>query len=252
LDDARGEQLERCTNEALMVVERRRDSCDRYPFDVRDSGLVVAPTKADREVYTFLLLLSKFGPEPSLTITQPEKLFEQLGAAVGCRYLGVPDSRFFEFGFPRKVTPSRFEDALASACQHLLLVPRPKDEWPTSQTKDAGVDGIWWLPFRDNRGGFVWFLGQCASGSDWEHKLSDLAPDAFQSDYVMTRSAVQPIRFFFTPHEVPERRFRSVSTRAGVVFDRLRLAAQARTLPHRLRDDLAAWNEEILDGFLRA
>ena len=77
-----------------------------------------------------------------------------------------------------------------------------------------------WVPFNDGRGGYVHFIGQCATGADWEDKLTELNPHKW-GDHV--NWAVPPVRFFATPFVIPTEAFRRSSLDGGLVLDRPRL-----------------------------
>jgi hypothetical protein len=85
---------------------------------------------------------------------------------------------------------------------------------------DLGLDIAGWIRFPDNRGGYLHFVGQCATGQNWDEKLTELNPHKWR-DHVGW--AVPPVRFFATPFVIPENNFRRVSQDAGLILDRPRL-----------------------------
>lgn len=85
---------------------------------------------------------------------------------------------------------------------------------------DLGLDIAAWTVFPDKRGGHLHFIGQCATGQNWDDKLTELSPNKWH-DHV--HWAVPPVRFFATPWVIPGPDFRRVSQDAGLVLDRPRL-----------------------------
>jgi len=107
---------------------------------------------------------------------------------------------------------------------------------PPVTDKDMGTDIASWLEFRDSREGSLHFLGQCATGKNWDSKLEDLRV-AWWRDHI--NWAVEPVRFFAIPHVVDRGRWRRVSQAAGLVLDRPRLialASQSCWKPKMVRD----------------
>ena len=89
--------------------------------------------------------------------------------------------------------------------------------------KDAGVDLIWHLPFSDGRGGGPTYLCQCASGNNWQHKLSE--PNINEWIKIID-FASPPNKAFSVPFSLGERNFRVQSNRfGGLMLDRFRLLA---------------------------
>ena len=109
--------------------------------------------------------------------------------------------------------------------------------------KDAGVDLVWYLPFRDSRGGAPIFLAQCASGDNWTRKVNE--PSLREWTKIID-FASPPSKAFSLPFSLNERELRQQSNRAGgLMVDRYRLLAQGCSekawIPGSLRDELIDW-----------
>ena len=128
----------------------------------------------------------------------------------------VPDS--LRLGHPRRPpVDASFREAFR---EYVVAVDEELKLLPPSSDNDLGMDVVAWRSFRDRRGGYIHFIGQCATGADWEDKLNDLDLEVIKEH---VKWAAAPLRFFATPVVVPAQSFRRVSLRAGVVLDRPRL-----------------------------
>jgi hypothetical protein len=90
-------------------------------------------------------------------------------------------------------------------------------------------------------------FGQCASGNDWASKLGELQPSAFWGQW-MQDSPISPylIRSFFVPHRIERRKWELIARKAGLLFDRCRIASWAC----QERADCCAciaWTQEVLE-----
>lgn len=164
-------------------------------------------------------------------------LFEECVAELSTGLTGNPAMRI---GHPRKPPiPTPLKEAIELYCaesgelEGVFKAPQAAD-------KDLGLDVATWLTFKDKRGGYLHFIGQCATGADWVDKLVDLNTPVLK-DHVYW--AVEPVRFFATPFVVPSEKFRRSSLKAGLVLDRPRLMelAERRAVPQALVDRLAAY-----------
>lgn len=234
---------------AFDELTRRNDlySVDVYPFDLSSEHLQPKDW-ALNSVYLFLRLLGDHQLLQSLSdgvVRHARKLFESIAASALTAYLGGKTNgvESFVFGFPRNERlPKAFRDALNELCKTLGEGNKCKSDAPlASQAKDDGVDVVAWREFPDRRrSSKLIVFGQCATGNDWESKLSDLPPT---SDWCMTwldmPPFVAPVRSFFVPIVIGNSAWEYASRRAGILFDSARIAVLAKT---------AALNSKDLEG----
>jgi hypothetical protein len=134
-------------------------------------------------------------------------------------------------GFPRGADmPVPLNEAVALYCgrsrELLHANPMPATD------KDLGLDVVTWLGFSDGRGGYLHFLGQCATGADWKEKLVDLSLPKWR-DHM--NWAVEPVRFVALPRVVSGQELRRVSLQGGLVIDRPRILELATRRPLSLK-----------------
>jgi hypothetical protein len=155
------------------------------------------------------------------------ELFEHCVAEV---VAGLTGRRGLRIGFPRRAPmPTSLAEAVRVYCggsAEELGVLHPT--LPTDG--DLGLDVVSWIAFRDARGGYLHFIGQCATGADWGDKLTELNPFKW-GDHISW--AVQPVRFFATPVIVRLGEFRRASKDGGLILDRPRLLALHEEAPLR-------------------
>lgn len=246
------DRYEAAVEDAFTEIEDRFRACGAkegvYPFEVEADYIAIARDTAS-SVYTFLLLLSCFGDRAGLKPNQGAKLFEAVCAKAAEAYLGgahvTVKSRVF--GFPRRDLPGGFGEALQGLCDDLQEGVGPRDRPGFGDQKDAKLDIVAWRDFGDDRPGKLIAFGQCATGRNWNDKLSELQPRDWCEYWMQDRPAVHPIRMFFVPHRVSLRRWLPSCVSGGILFDRCRIASHSGLIKRPLRKQLAAWSKGVLD-----
>ncbi len=255
--DRGAEKTQVVAEDAFAEIEDRHTSCggDRgaYPFRLRPQYIEL---RADprKSLYLFQLLLSRFGKDAGPKGTDAARLFELLSLHAAAIYFGGAGSGVggYHFGAPRRSTPRGFRDALNQMCRQMgegqgCRVDRPN----MSDQKDAKLDLTVWRPFGDNRPGKLMGFGQCATGKDWIDKLTHLQPEAFCGMWMLDTPAVPPVRLFFVPFRIEERRWLDAARQGGIIFDRCRIAVHARGIGRDLMRECADWTAHVLKEQLK-
>jgi hypothetical protein len=236
------------------VDERQRNfgvDAAQYPFE-NTGNSVSLRTEGEQSLYTFLSLLSWFGKDAGPSGTDGEKIFEEVCAKAGEAYLGGPSHRVrsFVFGFPRRVHSKGFAAALDSLCASLgegggHRKGRPK----LPDQKDAKLDLVIWVEFHDSRHGKMITFGQCATGRNWDHKLSELpSPDLWCGHWMADAPTVLPVRSFFVPHRIERDLWTYKCTFGGILFDRCRIASLASETSGETKTNWMEWSAHVLDA----
>lgn len=252
-DDRGSERSQQIAEDAFAEVEARQMACQTlggYPFDVSPQSLEATP-KADDAVYTFLLLLSHYGKDAGLPGINAEQLFDELCGFAAEAYLGGSDARSYQFGFPRRLKPAGFKDALDELCSEIGEGGGSKARPRRHTQKDARLDLAAWRPFADVRTGKLVAFGQCATGIHWKRKLTDLQPQAFCTLWMHSVPLVIPLKTFFVPHSVDRDYWDEATAYGGIVFDRIRIAALTNA-DAGLRTSMKKWSKDVLRKELRA
>lgn len=247
------DQSEPIAEAAFAELDDRRDACDatarHYPFDVSNDSLKRRPD-GERSVYTFLALLSWYGTSMQQTELNGVQLFEDVCASAAAAYLGGPSPhvKSYVFGFPRRIAPKGFKDALDDLCKQLgegegHRKGRPK----LPHEKDAKLDLVAWKDFHDRRQGKLITFGQCATGGDWVQKITEL-PATFDwcTTWMADRPGVWPLRSFFVPHRVDRTNWFDACVKGGLLLDRCRIASLSSGVDRNLQDKLAAWSSHVV------
>ena len=221
----------------------------RYPFTVTKES-VASNDLASNSIYTFLLLLNKYGPDAGPNRNEGAKLFEEVCAHALTRFLGGKEGHADAqvFGFPRRVSCDGFANALTSLCNRLGEGQGAKLRPTTLDQKDGKLDVVGWKGFSDGRKGKLILFGQCATGVHWRDKKNELAPTHdWCTKWMMDRPNIWPIRSFFVPHRVSSKEWFDTCTDAGLLFDRCRLTYYAEGLLQPISDEIAAWCRYVID-----
>jgi hypothetical protein len=213
---------EKFADDAFAELEDRSEDCvGCYPFAIKDSVLQTKEDLTPHWAYIFCLLLSYRGADRGEVGKRPTQLFEEVAAVAARRYVSGESIRF---GFPRRVLPSNFIEAIKEVCGKLGEGEGPRQRPSSRHAKDAQLDIIAWRPFPDQRKAKLILFGQCAAGGNWEEKLSELQPANFIKSYLLESLAVDPLRCFFTPFRLRHDDWYEKAVQGGILFDRCRIA----------------------------
>jgi len=250
IDDRGGETTEPIAEAAFAEIEDRSTGCDGgYPFALGNDFLQLKGPGSGA-VYVFLLLLSRFGKDAAPAGLNAPQLFEEVSAVALRSCLGGPRNRVqtYHFGFPRRVGPPGFQAAVGELCRRTGEGTESRARPTRKDQKDAALDLVAWRPFPDGRRAMVMAWGQCATGSNWDGKLSEMQPADWSAAWLRDRPVVLPLRTFFMPHCLIDEHWEEKALRGGVLFDRCRIAALARPLPAELRAQCLRFNRHVIAG----
>jgi len=246
--DRGGETVEPIAEAAFEEIEDRAVACDgAYPFELSDSVLQGRAGVRD-SIYVFLLLLSKFGRDAGPDGVDAAQLFEEVAEVAIANCLGGDRNgvETYQFGFPRRLTPAGFQEAVDDLCRRTGEGVESRSRPNRRDQKDASLDLVAWRPFPDRRRGLIMAWGQCATGGNWAEKTTELTPANWATKWMAERPAVVPMRAFFVPHRVERERWDVTAIDAGVLFDRCRIATFARPLPAELRRGCRAYSRHVM------
>jgi hypothetical protein len=227
--------------EVWAELVRRSELCSQaWPLRISRSGLISRPGHPNALLHYFLCSLS-LGTEVSFA---GRRLFEHCVTDV-IRALSANNG--LRTGSPRS---NGLPSALDDAVDLYVRLSSEQKRAPLLQTdKDYGLDVVTWRFFADRRGGFLQFIGQCATGKDWyeEGKLTELQVRAWE-DHVAW--AVEPVRFFAVPFVIPPQHWWRAARKAGLLLDRPRLLELALTSPphRRRRGELMHYCRRLYQG----
>ena len=209
-------------NLAVSTISRRAQLLgDRYPIEVRNSGLKIR-LDASIGVYETMLLITSRIPAitfPQSALADSAELFEHIVAHAALTLLG-PGSRVVRFGFPGDPgRPPEFPQAIPWLVDKMGL--KGGTAYRDPQRKDGGVDVVAWRPFPDGRPGFPIHLIQVTLERNFSHKASDINTRLWS---LLLGLDVDPAAVLAIPRSIPEdKRWAEVATRA-IILDRVRIA----------------------------
>jgi hypothetical protein len=213
--------------DVIDELERRYKLMDgRWPLTLDDptDAKVVAPRRINDSLRSLYRFFAALGLRLNIT-PEGRVLFEHCVNEISAAITGRVGIRI---GHPREAPVAvSLRSAIEAYCQEsseregVLKAPDAADQ-------DMGMDVLNWLSFDDDRGGYLHFVGQCATGADWKDKLPELNPHKI-GDHI--NWAVVPVRFFATPVVITHPEFRHASQDGGLILDRPRLMELARHAP---------------------
>jgi hypothetical protein len=232
-----------CTTE----LERRKNLLGRgFPFLLQSNRMVRQRAWRETPAYAFCILLALARALPEWTasfgkdFTRQGELFELLSEVSLLRVLG--GWSVHRTGWSRSST-SHIQQVVKTV---VSLVGEPEGNvfrWTKVTAKEAGLDILCFRPFTDGRSGVPLYLVQCASGRDWEDKLTTPNTDVWEKIIVF---AAKPRRAFCTPFSFLDSEFpMHVNKVQGMLLDRYRLLEPLRSsrpwLTRKLERELIAW-----------
>ncbi len=248
------ERADRAAAEAITEIGARTVAAGAaYPFVVAGNLVTCVDNPYGRAYlpYSFMLSLSFFGWDPPAgTVAFPRRWFEELSAAGSKAFLA---GESVIMSPPRTNLRAPFWHAIDDLC---LLMGEGGGwrEQPVGWNRpnaglhpqDDAVDVVAWRYFADRQSGKLILFGQCATGDNWEDKLTELQPPAFCGDWMREAPPTAIIRAFFIPHRVTRERWDYSVRRCGLLFDRCRLAATLATVAERLpkEAEIRAWTKD--------
>lgn len=242
--------VEAACGEVLGEVKRRLLAADiAYPFTVDSSGILVKGDIWAYSPYIFCLCLSWFGwRQRRGSKTFPRRMFEDLSKYAAQAFVG---GNALRFGSPRKDLPGPFKDAL----NHLAVAigeGQARNLEGRVGAQDDTLDLVAWREFPDRAEGKLILVGQCASGANWESKKRELDEFSFFlqwfSDTPPSFSRGMSVGFFI-PHRVTRRKWVPTTRRAGIIFDRCRIAYWSHNNPEfKDREGYSDWSRRTLAG----
>jgi hypothetical protein len=171
------------------------------------------------------------------TANEPAELFETLATNALSNYIGGISIRI---GAPRRdPIPNAFPGAVRYAADELLEI-FGYGELEIQDSGDDGLDILTYKSFSDTRSSQLVILSQCAIGTNWREKRSELDLDVWQRHI---RFATRPSKAFVVPFQIePEGSWAETALRGGVIFDRARILTNLREpLPVALTDRIRVW-----------
>ena len=233
---------ERVADAWTTLRERKRKLGNALPYDFDQFSLVRNKKPwSDCAPYSFLLTLSLshhyplwargFGPD----YTRQGELFEQITEQAMVPLF--PGWSVFRTGWSRN-QPRSLSLLVGEIATRLNEVQGVVNRWSKPQAKEAGLDLLLWKDFEDPRGTYPVYLFQCASGMDWEDKLT--SPDLnLWTRLIDFRARGLPRKAFALPivHSA-DAYTRNANAVDGLVFDRLRIMSASRADPSWASRDL--------------
>ncbi|MBI2716758.1 MAG: hypothetical protein HYX37_20275 [Rhizobiales bacterium] len=222
---------------------RSRTVGEAYPFTRDGSGFLRACSWPDSLPYSFMLFASLNQSYVELTYAKgranrPAELFEHLASYAIEKYLVCEVVRI---GAPRRhPVPTQFPSALDYTVDRLGEIIGHRD-LEDHASGDDGVDLIGWRPFGDLRASQAIIFAQCAIGTDWRDKRDGVNLDMWRQ-HINWHSP--PLKGFAIPfHHQSGKPWRETAIRAGIIFDRLRIArlVPPGALPQADRRSMTEW-----------
>jgi hypothetical protein len=209
----------------IELTERAQAAGSAYPFTLAGGVLQCKSNLRDYPAYFFCLSLSYCGwAQKKGSADFPARMFEDLSCMAAGSYIG---GEVYRFAYPRtgpaRLLPAGFKEAIQRVTEILREGDSGRDR-PARSTKDDALDVFAWRHFPDLLPGKLILVGQCAAGENWEDKLTDLTPVPTTDEWMTTPIISQMLKAIFIPHRVPRAEWERCNRKAGIVFDRCRLA----------------------------
>lgn len=244
--------IEGCVDSVERELQRRFRECggaDNYPFIIENSVLEVSKDPS-KYTYTFMLLLSYLVQKGHKVVRwdiNPRERFEHISGLAIQNYLGGEErnAAYAVFGFPRRVMPSNFCQAVTELCKRMGEGKASNESPEDHRKKDARLDVVAWRNFHDKRPGKLITFAQCATGRNWIDKAGELPqPHKWCGRYLKELPLVDPVRAFCVPHRINDHyRRRDAALDGDLLLERCRIAGLAGKTAD---DEVVGWVSKVL------
>jgi len=234
-----------CTTE---LNRRARLLRGGFPFRLEANRIVRRIPWRETPAYSFCILLALARALPDWTssfgkdFTHQGELFEVLSEKALDRLLN--GWSVHRTGWSRSRT-NHINQVVAAVVKVIGEPAGDVYRWTKATAKEAGLDLLCLRPFQDKRAGVPLYLVQCASGRDWEDKLTTPNTDVWEKLIVF---AAKPRRAFCTPFSFLDSEFpMHVNKVQGLLLDRHRLLEPLRSdrawLSRKFERELISWSK---------
>lgn len=230
--------------EALNCCSIRQSEYAHYPFMTNQNSISRLLTLGDNSLfYIFLLLVNRLDMQQERVQCglDATKLYERLCCIVAKSYFG--EYSICEI-FGTSVNGS-FKDKVKDILKKLQIQGEyRKPLGSTGHQKDGGIDLVAWIPFKDRKDSQLIALGQCKTGSNWEHLMRRVE---FFKNYSTTLPFMDPLYMFFVAEDFGTYKWEERSRSCGIIFDRKRtmefLPNNINEIDVPLFNDVKTWVE---------
>jgi len=234
--------------EAYGEIERRRERCGNggYPFQFTPEGYTLCATRDldnhKHTIYRYLLLATRLNMKTNKLHENIDGtlLFEEVSAEVVREYFGAR-AESIVFG---TAADGDFRAKVNELCRLLREGDgyRGIDEGAPS-ARDGRLDVVAWKHFTDGLPGKLIAFGQCKTGTNYKHELTQLQSDSFCSKWMRSPLVSTPVRLFFVSEALPGGRWREMSIDAGLLFDRCRIVDYCGNFSEHVLEKVRAWTQ---------
>ena len=239
------EKIPQIVEEAYHEIERRKEACrDGYPFVIGEHGYTLNVSLKDGNhkhiVYKYLLLATRLNMNTNHKHANIDgtHLLEKLASEVAREYLGAR-AESIVFG---TAAGSNFRGKVDDLCKRI----KDGDGYhkrSSASPKDDKLDIVAWKHFADQLPEKLIAFGQCKTGTNYEQELTQLQPDVFCSNWLLSPPALTPMRMFFIAEAISRLGWDSVSSKAGLLFDRCRIIDFCDGISEDVLEKVKAWTE---------
>lgn len=242
--------------EALMLdvfreIDFRASAAkEAYPFEVRYPVIKCKDNWKNMPAYVFCLCLSVFGEKTKIKGSYPRRWFEHISRDAVRNYIGGEAIRLASPRHPQEI-PSNFAKAVQFLCIEKLFEGGGYKNGGRSSRKDDAVDIVAWKHFPDRSCGKLVIFGNCATGVDWhDTKLTELTSGPFCEEWMSEMPPSRILSSIFIPYRCESMIFKASARRAGIIFDRCRIAYSCHCISSSHREEYTNYSD-ILDWSLK-
>ena len=239
------EKIPQVVGEAYHEIERRKEACrDGYPFVIGEHGYTLhASQKAGNHkhiIYKYLLLATRLNMNANRKHANIDgtHLFEELASEAAREYLGAR-AESIVFG---TAAGSNFPGKVNDLCKRI----KDGDQYykrSSASPRDGKLDVVAWKHFADRLPGKLIVFGQCKTGTNYRDELTQLQPDVFCRNWLFSPPALTPVRMFFVAEAISRLDWGSVSSEAGLLFDRCRIVDFCDGISEDVLEKVKVWTE---------
>ena len=240
------EKIPQVVEEAYHEIERRKEACrDGYPFVIGEHGYTLhTNSKVENHkhiIYKYLLLATRLNMNTNRKHADIDgtHLLEELASEAAREYLGA---RAESIVFGTAASKADFPGKVNDLCKRI----KDGDKYhkrSSASPQDDKLDVVAWKHFADELPEKLIAFGQCKTGTNYKDTLTQLQPDVFCSNWLLSPPALSPMRMFFVAEAVSRTGWDNVSSKAGLLFDRCRIVDFCDDISGAVLKKITTWTE---------
>lgn len=209
-----------------LLTSRHELFGDIYPFIISKNNSIKLKDRLTNKNKIYLILLASSNLNRFREFTTPLTTdFEKI-TYYSIKNMFKDNLKIVEFGNNADYQGLNSRKKLLKLAKEMKIKPKEEriNKIPIHANKDKGIDIVAWIPFQDEIPNMFTIFLQCASGRNWNHKLTESRQiNSYLNINQLTTNYAFAVPFEFSNYENEFEYFEHIESGNNILFDRSRL-----------------------------